>query len=85
MKDNILVKIIAVIVFGLILGTCEFDKNKESIDLKKQSVINDSLKTKKIMVTNEDLDKRLTRLENLHIYAPIILGLGIFAYLIFKK
>lgn len=37
------------------------------------------------MATNEELDKRLTRLENLHIYAPIILGLGIFAYLIFKK
>ena len=44
MRDNILIKIILVIIFGLILGTCEFEKPKEQIFIKKEIVKKDSIK-----------------------------------------
>jgi len=37
------------------------------------------------MSSIENLDKRISNLENLHIYATAILGIGIIGYLIFKK
>lgn len=37
------------------------------------------------MPSTENLDKRVSNLENLHIYGAIILGLGIIGYLIFKQ
>ena len=36
------------------------------------------------MATSEELDKRLTRLESLHLYGAGFLALGILAYIIFK-
>ena len=46
MKDNILVKIIVVIIGGLILGTCEFDTNKKSNDVKQEVLKVDSIEKK---------------------------------------
>lgn len=37
------------------------------------------------MVTLENLDSRLKRLENLHLYGGAFLALGLLAYIIFKK
>lgn len=36
------------------------------------------------MATLENLDSRLKRLENLHIYGASFLALGLLAYIIFK-
>jgi len=43
MKDNILIKILAVIVCGFILNTCVLDKKQKNIEIKKEIVKTDSI------------------------------------------
>lgn len=46
MKNNILVKIITVIVFGLLLGTCDFKSTESITEVKQPIVKTDSLEKK---------------------------------------
>ena len=44
MKDNILIKILAVLFCGFILNTCVLDKKQKTIEIKKEIVNTDSAK-----------------------------------------